>query len=341
MVFVEEIKEVEMEYKELGRKTRQEIAELKRYLNDLNHEIGKKFKELEELRAWEKVGDDKSKEIEATTKKIQYLQDKIVETDDMIKDKEQNILDNLEVNMNRARTETARRLYPEARKYKNDLENRKQETHSKIYKLKREITELNQDINGLNAYLEGRKQGITSYENQRGQPLDEILNEFTKYKNMKEYQQIGRLKSQIRELETDRHMIQGLEAKTLEELKEIEDEHRIYQNKSRALKKKEGELQKIQSKILEIDNKIQSCENQIKSYQKITNEAIFMKISDEILPRLQRARDKKKLELKKAEEEFKTLRKPLREVRRELDFLGRVAGREWVHDYHMKELAKT
>ena len=71
MVFVEEIKEVEMEYKELGRKTRQEIAELKRYLNDLNHEIGKKFKELEELRAWEKVGDDNSKEIEATTKKIQ------------------------------------------------------------------------------------------------------------------------------------------------------------------------------------------------------------------------------------------------------------------------------
>ena len=341
MVFVEEIKEVEMEYKELGRKTRQEIAELKRYLNDLNHEIGKKFKELEELRAWEKVGDDKSKEIEATTKKIQYLQDKIVETDDMIKDKEQNILDNLEVNMNRARTETARRLYPEARKYKNDLENRKQETHSKIYKLKREITELNQDINGLNAYLEGRKQGITSYENQRGQPLDEILNEFTKYKNMKEYQQIGRLKSQIRELETDRHMIQGLEAKTLEELKEIEDEHRIYQNKARALKKKQEELQRIQDKILKIDNKITTCRDQIRAYEEALKEAIFLKLSDEVIPGLAKKRDKKALELQKLKREFNELKETFNEVWLEIDFLKRVAGRDWIHDYHMKELAKT
>ena len=341
MVFVEEIKEVEMEYKELGRKTRQEIAELKRYLNDLNHEIGKKFKELEELRAWEKVGDDKSKEIEATTKKIQYLQDKIVETDDMIKDKEQNILDNLEVNMNRARTETARRLYPEARKYKNDLENRKQETHSKIYKLKREITELNQDINGLNAYLEGRKQGITSYENQRGQPLDEILNEFTKYKNMKEYQQIGRLKSQIRELETDRHMIQGLEAKTLEELKEIEDEHRIYQNKARALKKKQEELQRIQDKILKIDNKITTCRDQIRAYEEALKEAIFLKLSDEVIPGLAKKRDKKALELQKLKREFNELKETFNEVWLEIDFLKRVAGSDWIHDYHMKELAKT
>jgi len=136
-------------------------------------------------------------------------------------------------------------------------------------------------------------------------------------------------------------MIQGLEAKTLEELKEIEDEHRIYQNKSRALKKKQGELQKIQSKILEIDNKIQSCENQIKSYQKITNEAIFMKISDEVIPGLAKKRDKKALELQKLKREFNELKETFNEVWLEIDFLKRVAGSDWIHDYHMKELAKT
>ncbi|MBC7318632.1 hypothetical protein H5T57_05260, partial [Candidatus Bipolaricaulota bacterium] len=107
-MFVEEIKQIEREYRELGRKTREEIQELKKYMRDLNHELGKKFKELEELKTWEKIGDDKSKEIEACNKKIQYLQNKFVEVDEQIKDKEQNTLEGLEVRMLQARTETAR-----------------------------------------------------------------------------------------------------------------------------------------------------------------------------------------------------------------------------------------
>jgi len=341
VVFVEEIKEIEKQYRELGRKTRNEINQLNAYIKDLNHEIGKKFKELEELKTWEKIGDDKSKEIEACNKKIQYLQNKIVEVDEQIKDKEQNTLEGLEVRMLQARTETARKLYPKARKYKNDLENQKQELSSRINKLERETDELNTDINGLNYYLDGKHELINGYMAKKGQMMDEILHKFTKFKDWKEYLEIGNLKAQIRDLETDKAMIQGLEAKTLEELKEIEDEHRIYQNKARALKKKQEELQRIQDKILKIDNKITTCRDQIRAYEEALKEAIFLKLSDEVIPGLAKKRDKKALELQKLKREFNELKETFNEVWLEIDFLKRVAGSDWIHDYHMKELAKT
>jgi len=339
-MFVEEIKQIEREYRELGRKTRQEIAELKRYLNDLNHELGKKFKELEELRAWEKVGDDKSKEIEATTKKIQYLQDKFVETDDMIKDKEQNILDNLEVNMNRARTQKAKEMYPEIREYYIHLKKEEEELKKEYYKVKKEIRELNTEIRGLNAYLEGRKMGINQYEAVKGQAIEDIINGLVKYKNMKQYQEIGNKKREIRELETDKMLIEGLKNTIMEELKQIEHEHKIYKNRSRALSKKQEELKKIKSKLTDIDNKIQIKEKELQAYRKAVNEAIFLKLFDEIIPRLEKAMDKKKLRLRKIDKDLELLRKAIKEAWREKEFIRRVAGWEWVHDYDLKQLAK-